>query len=210
MPALSRPLLNWYKKNARALPWRNHPNPYAVWVSEIMLQQTRVDTVIAYFEKWMNLFPTIKTLAQADERAVLNAWEGLGYYTRCKNLLYTARLIDKEYNGIFPDAYEKIAALKGVGPYTAAAISSFCFNLPYAVVDGNVFRILSRIAGNMAPIDSTEGKKIFTQLATKALDKENPGMFNQAIMDFGALVCKPFLPLCAQCVLNKIWSRSVL
>ena len=198
-------LLQWHTNvNKREMPWKGVKDPYKVWLSEIILQQTRVDQGWAYYEKFLEKYPTIKHLAKAKDDAVFKLWEGLGYYTRCKNLLYTARFIVKEYNGIFPAKYEQIHELKGVGVYTAAAIASFCFNLPYAVVDGNVFRVLSRVYGNATPVDSNEGKKIFTQLATKVLDKEQPGLFNQAIMDFGATVCKPALPLCAQCPLNKI------
>ncbi len=197
--------MNWHSnENKREMPWKGEKDPYKVWLSEIILQQTRVEQGWAYYKKFIKKYPGIGELAKAKDEDVFKLWEGLGYYTRCKNLLYSARLIDKEYNGIFPDTYEKIVALKGVGPYTAAAISSFCFNLPYAVVDGNVFRVLSRISGNAMPVDSNEGKKTFTELANKVLDKASPGIFNQAIMDFGATVCKPALPLCSQCAVNKI------
>lgn len=200
-------LLQWHTNvNKRQMPWKGVKDPYKVWLSEIILQQTRVDQGWAYYEKFLKKYPTIELLAKAKDDAVFKLWEGLGYYTRCKNLLYTARFIVKEYGGIFPDKYEDILALKGVGTYTAAAIASFCFDLPYAVVDGNVFRVLSRVYANATPVDSNEGKKIFSELAANVLDKEKPGLFNQGIMDFGATVCKPALPLCTQCPLNKICS----
>ncbi|MEP7319133.1 MAG: A/G-specific adenine glycosylase [Panacibacter sp.] len=198
-------LLQWHTTvNKREMPWKGVKDPYKVWLSEIILQQTRVEQGWAYYEKFIKQYPTIRQLANAKDDDVFKLWEGLGYYTRCKNLLHTARFIVKEYKGVFPENYEEIIALKGIGVYTAAAIASFCFDLPYAVVDGNVFRVLSRVYGNATPVDSNEGKKIFSELATKVLDKNKPGIFNQAIMDFGATVCKPALPLCAQCPINKI------
>lgn len=197
-------LLKWNKdENRREMPWKGEKDPYKIWLSEIILQQTRVDQGLAYYERFIKRFPTIKDLAAAPDTAVFKLWEGLGYYSRCRNLLVTARYIANERNGVFPDTYDDIKALKGIGPYTAAAISSFAYNLPYAVVDGNVFRVLSRIFGIATPIDSTEGKKYFTQLADELLDRELPGLYNQAIMDFGAIVCKPALPLCPTCVFNK-------
>lgn len=201
----TRLLLDWnLQKNRRAMPWKGEKDPYKVWLSEVILQQTRVEQGWAYYEKFVTAYPTVHLLAKAKDEDVFKLWEGLGYYTRCKNLLHSARIINKVYAGKFPSAYDEILALKGVGPYTAAAIASFCFNLPYAVVDGNVFRILSRVFGLAIPVDSTEGKKVFQQLAEKVLDKDNPGLYNQAIMDFGATVCKPMLPLCSTCTLNKI------
>ena len=197
-------LMEWHlKENNRHMPWKGEKDPYKVWLSEVILQQTRVEQGWSYYEKFIKRFPTVHDLAAAEDEETFKLWEGLGYYTRCKNLLFTARFIVKEYNGKFPDSYENIAALKGIGSYTASAISSFCFDLPYAVVDGNVFRVLSRVFGIALPIDSTEGKKYFQNLAAKVLDKSKPGIFNQAIMDFGATVCKP-LPLCSSCLLNKI------
>jgi A/G-specific adenine glycosylase len=158
----------------------------------------------AYYEKFIKKYPGIRLLAKAKDEEVFKLWEGLGYYTRCKNLLHTARFIDKNCKGKFPATYDEIAALKGVGPYTAAAIASFCFNLSHAVLDGNVFRVLSRVFGIATPVDTTEGKKQFKELADKVLDKNDPGIFNQSVMDFGATVCKPMLPACAACSLNKI------
>jgi len=201
----SRLLVEWNKEqNKREMPWKGEKDPYKVWLSEIILQQTRVEQGWAYYEKFIKKYPGIRLLAKAKDEEVFKLWEGLGYYTRCKNLLHTARFIERNYKGKFPSAYDEIAALKGVGPYTAAAIASFCFNLPHAVLDGNVFRILSRVFGIATPVDTTEGKKQFKELADKVLDKNNPGLFNQAIMDFGATVCKPMLPACAACSLNKI------
>lgn len=186
------------------MPWKEEKDPYKVWLSEVILQQTRVEQGWLYYGKFVNKYPTITDLARAKDEDVFKLWEGLGYYTRCRNLLYTARFIDSNYSGKFPSNYAEIAALKGVGPYTAAAIASFCFGLPYAVIDGNVFRILSRVFGIATPVDSAEGKKQFRHLADKVMDRNDPGAFNQAIMDFGATVCKPALPLCIGCDLNNI------
>lgn len=185
------------------MPWKGEKDPYKIWLSEIILQQTRVEQGWNYYKNLVQAFPTIKDLAKAPQTRVFKLWEGLGYYIRCRNLIATAKMIFKEKNGIFPCKYEDILALKGVGPYTAAAISSFAFNLPYAVVDGNVFRVLSRYFGMKIPVDSTEGKKKFRLLAEELLDRENPGTYNQALMDFGAVVCKPKLPLCTSCPLKK-------
>jgi A/G-specific adenine glycosylase len=197
-------LLKWNKEqNKRTMPWKGEKDPYKIWLSEIILQQTRVEQGLAYYKRFIAKFPTIKELAAAPDTTVFKLWEGLGYYSRCKNLLVTARYISNELNGVFPSTYDDIKALKGIGPYTAAAISSFAYDLPHAVVDGNVFRVLSRVFGIATPIDSTEGKKYFTQLADELLDKKKPGLYNQAIMDFGAVVCKPALPLCPVCVFNK-------
>jgi A/G-specific adenine glycosylase len=197
-------LLKWNKEeNRREMPWKGEKNPYRIWLSEIILQQTRVEQGLEYYHRFIERFPAVNDLAAAPDTAVFKLWEGLGYYSRCRNLLATARFIAHERKGIFPDTYEDIKALKGIGPYTAAAISSFAYNLPHAVVDGNVFRVLSRIFGIAKPIDSTEGKKYFIQLADELLDKKQPGLYNQAIMDFGAIVCKPALPLCSSCVFNS-------
>jgi len=196
-------LLKWHgEENKRSMPWKGEKDPYKVWLSEIILQQTRVEQGWSYYEKFISHYPAITHLANAEDEAVFKLWEGLGYYTRCKNLLHTARFIDTTYNGRFPSSYNEILNLKGIGAYTASAIASFCFNLPHAVVDGNVLRILSRYFGIDLPADSTEGKKYFAQLAQECLDKEQPGQYNQAIMDFGATVCKP-APACNQCPLHK-------
>jgi len=184
------------------MPWKGEKNPYRIWLSEIILQQTRVEQGLNYYNNFIKTFPDVHVLAKAPEKKIFKLWEGLGYYTRCRNLIATAHYISKELNGKFPDTYEEIKALRGVGSYTAAAISSFVFNLPYAVIDGNVIRVLARIFGIYMPAHSTEGKKIYTELANKLLDKKNPGLYNQAIMDFGAVICKP-VPLCNQCVFKK-------
>jgi len=197
-------LLKWNKeKNNRQMPWKGEKDPYKIWLSEIILQQTRVEQGLNYYNNFIKTFPDIHKLAKAPNEMVFKLWEGLGYYTRCRNLIATARYISKELKGKFPSAYEDIKALKGIGPYTAAAISSFAFNLPHAVVDGNVFRVLARIFGIDKPVDSTEGKKLFTLLAEELLDRKQPGLYNQAIMDFGAVVCKPAVPLCSTCVFKK-------
>jgi len=185
------------------MPWKGEKDPYKIWLSEIILQQTRVDQGWAYFDRFVSTFPNIKKLAVAPDEKVFKLWEGLGYYTRCKNLIATAKFIAKEKQGKFPDTYDEILNLKGIGPYTAAAIASFAFNLPYAVVDGNVFRVLSRFFGIATPVDSSTEKKIFTELAETLLDKKQPGIYNQAIMDFGAVVCKPQNPLCGSCPLKS-------
>lgn len=185
------------------MPWRNEKDPYKIWLSEVILQQTRVEQGLSYYENFLRHFPNIRALADAEDAKVFKIWEGLGYYSRCRNLLAAARSITNKANGKFPDTYAGILSLKGVGPYTASAIASFAYNQPYAVVDGNVFRVLSRFFGISTPIDSSEGKKQFAALAQQLLDKKSPGQYNQAIMDFGATVCKPAAPLCGQCVLNK-------
>jgi A/G-specific adenine glycosylase len=185
------------------MPWKGEKNPYKIWLSEIILQQTRVEQGLKYYQDFVENFPDIKKLAQAPESKIFKLWEGLGYYSRCRNLIATAKYIADEKQGIFPAAYKEILQLKGVGPYTAAAIASFAFNLPHAVIDGNVFRVLSRIFGIQIPIDSAEGKHFFTELANELLDKKNPGTYNQAIMDFGATVCKPLAPLCVNCIFKK-------
>jgi A/G-specific adenine glycosylase len=200
----SKSLLRWNQKiNYRPMPWKGEKDPYKIWLSEVILQQTRVEQGWAYYNRFVQTFPTVEELAAANENKVFKLWEGLGYYSRCKNLIATAKVIAKDYKGKFPDSYEDILKLKGVGPYTAAAIASFAFNLPYAVVDGNVFRVLSRYFGNATAIDSNEGKKLFTALADELLDQKKPGIYNQALMDFGAVVCKPQLPLCKECALQK-------
>jgi A/G-specific adenine glycosylase len=197
-------LLKWHKgKNSRKMPWKGEKDPYRIWLSEVILQQTRVDQGWAYYEKFLTAFPTVHDLASAPEQKVFKLWEGLGYYNRCRNLMATAKKIDSDYQGRFPSTYDEILALKGVGPYTAAAIASFAFNLPHAVVDGNVTRVLSRYFGISTPIDTTAGKKEFTEMADALLDKEQAGIYNQAIMDFGATVCTPRNPLCASCVQRK-------
>ena len=192
-------LLNWHKKNYRNLPWKVDNDPYKIWLSEIILQQTRVEQGTPYFYRFLETFPSIQDLAGAEETEVLKLWEGLGYYSRARNLHHTAKYISTQLKGVFPSSYTNLLKLKGVGPYTAAAIASFAFNLPHAVVDGNVYRVLSRILGITSPIDTTEGKKEFQKTAHDLLHRQNPGAYNQAIMDFGATVCTPKKPKCPQC-----------
>jgi A/G-specific adenine glycosylase len=189
----------WYQQNKRDLPWRNTHDPYKIWLSEIILQQTRVEQGLPYYYKFIEDFPTLTDLANANEESILKLWQGLGYYSRARSLHATAKVIRDKYHGIFPNNYSDIIQLKGIGDYTAAAISSFAFNLPHAVVDGNVYRVLSRIYDIEVPIDSTAGKKLFNQLANELLFVENPALFNQAIMEFGALQCKPVNPVCLTC-----------
>ena len=197
-------LLKWHlSENKRQMPWKGEKDPYKIWLSEIILQQTRVEQGLSYYKSFISTFPDIHQLADAEDGKVFKLWEGLGYYSRCKNLLLTARHISKERKGKFPDSYEDIIELKGVGAYTAAAISSFAFNLPHAVVDGNVFRVIARVFGINKATDTTEGKKFFTELANELLDKKQPGIYNQALMDFGAVVCKPVSPLCETCIFKK-------
>ena len=197
-------LMHWNEsQNQRLMPWKGEKDPYRIWLSEIILQQTRVEQGLSYYNKFIHAFPTVKSLANAPEQEVFKLWEGLGYYTRCKNLHATAKIIADQYHGTFPNSYQEIVSLKGIGPYTAAAIASFAFNLPFAVVDGNVQRVISRYFGINTPIDSSQGKKLYLEIAESLLDKENPALYNQAIMDFGATICKPQNPLCTQCIQNK-------
>lgn len=195
-------ITEWYRQNARDLPWRNTTNPYFIWLSETILQQTRVDQGRSYYEKFTKNYPTIKDLADADEQQVLKDWQGLGYYSRARNLHATSKRLLTEFNGEFPENYEEIRSLKGVGDYTAAAISSFAFNLPHAVVDGNVYRVLSRYFDIESPVDSHAGKKYFQSLAQELINKKDPATHNQAIMELGAMICKPTHPLCTHCPLH--------
>lgn len=196
-------LISWNKaENKRSMPWKNEKNPYKIWLSEIILQQTRVEQGLRYYNSFVQTYPAIEQLAAAQEKKVFKLWEGLGYYSRCKNLIFTAAFITNELNGIFPKDYKALLNLKGVGPYTASAIASFAYNLPHAVVDGNVFRVLSRIFYIELPIDTVQGKHFFSKLAQNILPKNIAGEYNQAIMDFGATVCKP-LPECSKCFFNK-------
>lgn len=198
-----RKLIHWNRTaNDRHMPWKGEKDPYKIWLSEIMLQQTRVEQGLGYYNRFVAAYPTVHDLAAAPEQEVYKLWEGLGYYSRCRNLIHTARYISGTLNGVFPADYEAILALKGVGAYTAAAIASFAYNQPYAVLDGNVFRVLSRIFYIDEPIDTTEGKKYFASLAQSLLPHDTPGEYNQAIMDFGAVVCKPS-PDCAACFFNR-------
>tara|TARA_B110000003_G_C16615914_1_gene521280 strand:- start:216 stop:1259 length:1044 start_codon:yes stop_codon:yes gene_type:complete len=197
-------LVSWYKLNKRDLPWRNTKNPYFIWLSEIILQQTRVLNGTPYYIKFISTYPRIEDLAQASEDEVLKMWQGLGYYSRARNLHFTAKDITINFNGLFPKEYSQILKLKGVGVYTAAAISSFAYNSPYAVVDGNVIRVLSRVFGIRIPFDTTAGKNYFQKLAQELLIKSTPAVYNQAIMDFGATKCIPRSPNCITCPMNDI------
>lgn len=206
---LSSTLIQWYQTHKRDLPWRDIVDPYKIWISEIILQQTRVNQGLDYYHRFIERFPDVTSLATASEDEVLKYWQGLGYYSRARNLHKAARQIVSKYNGQFPNTYEEVIQLAGIGEYTAAAICSFAYNLPFAVVDGNVFRVLSRLFGVDTPIDSTAGKKVFKQLAQEILDKTQPGLHNQAIMEFGALQCVPVSPACNECPLvNKCIAYS--
>lgn len=197
MNNFGRILIEWYQDNRRDLPWRRTKNPYLIWISEIILQQTRVAQGYDYYQRFVKRFPDVFLLADADEDEVMKYWQGLGYYSRARNLHAAARSMAEA--GGFPKTYKEVLALKGVGEYTAAAICSFAYGMPYAVVDGNVYRVLSRWLGIETPIDSTEGKRIFAEVAAELLDKAQPGLYNQAIMDFGALQCTPVSPNCMFC-----------
>ena len=201
LPKLFQDLLKeWHLQLERPLPWVNEKDPYKIWISEIILQQTRVVQGLPYYTRFLDHFPNVIALANATETEVIKCWEGLGYYSRARNIHWSAKYIVKEHHGIFPTQYDEIIKLKGVGPYAAAAIASFAFSLPYAVLDGNVHRVISRIFSVTADITTSKGRKIIQDIADNLLDRENPAGFNQAIMDFGATVCLPASPLCAQCV----------
>lgn len=199
----STQIIEWYRTNKRDLPWRKTKNPYQIWLSEIILQQTRVEQGLSYYLKFIEKYPSIKDLANAPQDEVLKLWQGLGYYSRARNLHYTSKVITDKYKGEFPATYKEILDLKGIGEYTAAAISSFSFNLPYPVIDGNVYRVLSRVFDIDTPIDSTLGKKEFKELAYELINKNNPSEYNQAIMEFGALYCKPQSPDCENCIFTS-------
>lgn len=199
MSAFSRTLTTWYAAHGRDLPWRRTADAYRVWVSEIILQQTRVAQGYDYYKRFVERFPTVEALASASPDEVMQQWEGLGYYSRARNLHAAARQVVEQ--GGFPTDYAGIHALKGVGDYTAAAIASFVYGLPHAVVDGNVYRVLSRYYGVTEPIDTTKGKRLFAQLAHEVMDADHSALYNQAIMDFGALQCTPQSPRCEDCPL---------
>ena len=194
---------NWYRQNHRDLPWRNTRDPYLIWLSEVILQQTRVDQGLSYYLKFAEHFPEVLDLAEADEQDVLKLWQGLGYYSRARNLHAGAKQIRDQFGGQFPEDFKSIRSLKGIGDYTAAAISSFAFDLPHAVVDGNVYRVLSRYFDINTPIDSGTGKKMFNDLAQSLIEPEEAATHNQAIMELGALVCTPRSPQCHACPLNN-------
>jgi A/G-specific adenine glycosylase len=199
----SRILLEWAKQNPRPMPWKGIDNPYFIWLSEIILQQTRVEQGLPYYERFVSAYPTVVDLAKAPEDELLKLWEGLGYYSRARNLQEAAKAIVIEYGGVFPSNYQQIRSLKGVGDYTAAAIASFAYNQPYAVLDGNVFRVIARWRGIETPIDSSAGRKLFSELANSILDSSQPGAHNQAMMDFGATWCTPLKPKCSVCPFSR-------
>lgn len=196
-------LLQWYAQNGRTLPWRQTRDPYIVWITEILLQQTRVDQGMAYFFRFTEAFPNVASLAAAPLDEVLRLWQGLGYYSRARNLHQAARDIMEQRNGNLPESYQEWLKVKGVGPYTAAAISSIAFNEPVAALDGNVYRVLARLFAIDEKIDTGRGKKVFDEVASELVDPKDPGSFNQAMMDFGATVCKPAAPLCSECIFNR-------
>jgi len=199
----SKKIIRWYKKNKRDLPWRKTNDPYKIWLSEIILQQTRINQGINYYLRFCDNYPNVNALANDSEEHILKIWQGLGYYSRARNMHKTARFIVENYQGKFPKNYSDIIKLKGIGEYTAAAIASFAFNLVFPVVDGNVSRFLSRLNGIKTAVNSSEGKKEILSLATELIDQEHPGEFNQAIMEFGALQCKPQNPDCKSCIFCK-------
>jgi A/G-specific adenine glycosylase len=199
---ITQVLTAWYDENKRDLPWRNTKDPYRIWLSEIILQQTRVDQGLSYYHRFIERFPAVQQLAEADINDVLKLWQGLGYYSRARNLHETAKIITDAFQGKFPDSYEKLLQLKGVGPYTASAVSSIAFGKPVPVLDGNVARVVSRLFAVTEPVNEASGKKSLYSILEKLIDKTDPGRFNQAIMEFGALWCTPRNPPCEKCVLS--------
>ena len=195
----SNKIAKWYMNNKRSLPWRDTTDPYRIWLSEVILQQTRVSQGLPYYQQFLQTFPSVSDLAHAPEQQVLRLWQGLGYYTRARNLHKCAKTVVAEYGGKFPPSFKALLALPGIGEYTAAAIASFSFGERVAVVDGNVFRILSRIFGIVTPINSPEGKKIFSALANELICHADPALHNQAVMEFGAIYCTPKNPNCSEC-----------
>lgn len=195
----SKNLRQWYRKNGRKLPWRSTKEAYKIWLSEIILQQTRVNQGLPYYEKFLENFPSIQQLAAASEDQILRLWQGLGYYSRARNLHAAAKQVLSDFNGEFPPDFEKLRSIKGIGDYTASAIASFAFDLPHPVVDGNVYRFLSRFFGVEIPIDSSQGKKAFSDLAFELMDGQHAAEHNQAMMEIGSLVCKPISPNCNDC-----------
>ena len=193
----------WYRQNSRSLPWRTTNDPYFIWLSEIILQQTRVEQGRSYYEKFTKKYPTVFQLANSKEKEVLNLWQGLGYYSRARNLHFAAKQVVNDFGGEFPSNFQEIKSLKGVGDYTAAAIASFAFELPHAVVDGNVYRVLSRYYADDTPIDSSQGQRLFKSYAQELIANENPGEHNQAIMEIGSLVCRPKNPDCLNCPVQE-------
>ena len=202
MNIINDTLINWYEQYRRDLPWRHNPSPYEVWLSEVILQQTRVSQGMDYYLRFIERWPTVEALAQATEEDVLKMWQGLGYYSRARNLHHCAQQVVEQYGGKFPADYEQLKKLKGIGDYTAAAIASIAFNLPHAVVDGNVYRVIARLYDIDTPININEGQTLFAQLADELLDRNHPSLHNQAMMEFGALQCTPKNPDCLHCPLQ--------
>ncbi len=196
-------LITWFEQNKRDLPWRHTKEPYYIWLSEVILQQTQVKQGLAYYQKFIEHYPTVFDLASACQQDILRDWQDLGYYSRARNLHQSAQIVASQYKGILPNTYKELLKLKGIGEYTAAAIASFCFNEKVAVLDGNVFRVLSRIFGIKIPINTGRGKKIFQKKADDMLFKEQPSIYNQAIMEFGARQCTPKKPNCKTCIFKK-------
>lgn len=201
---LGRQLVSWYQVNARQLPWRKKPDPYRIWISEIMLQQTKVDTAIPYFQRFIAEIPDVASLAAMDEERLLKLWEGLGYYSRCRNLGKAARAVVESYGGKLPETYKELIALPGIGPYTAGAISSICFNEPQPAVDGNVLRVIARVCGLEEDVGKAGTKKLIKSFVLSMMPKDEPGTFNQALMELGATVCMPNAqPDCPSCPWSK-------
>ena len=203
---LNKLILKWYDINKRDLPWRKTKNPYNIWISEIILQQTRMEQGINYYNRFISRFPNLKSLANSKEKDVLILWQGLGYYSRARNLYYTAKYIFNELNSQFPESYEELIKLKGIGDYTASAISSICFDKAQPVLDGNVFRIISRVYEIKHPINVNNSRKVFKEKANEMMPDKRFGDYNQALMDFGSLICKPVNPLCINCNISTICS----
>ncbi len=210
MSKLSTRILDWYSQHGRVLPWRDNPDPYSVWVSEIMLQQTRVDTVIPYFQRWMDRFPVVEKLAAATEQEVLSQWEGLGYYSRARNLYKAAGMIVEKYGGRLPDDLVELRKLPGVGKYTVGAIASMAFGVDAPTLDANIRRVFSRVFNVVEPADSAQGEKILWGLAEKHLPKGRAGDYNQALMDLGAAICLPHNPDCQHCPLKNLCKARML
>lgn len=196
-------LLEWYAEHKRELPWRQSQNPYVIWLSEVILQQTRIAQGLPYFERFLHAFPSVDKLAHASEDEILKLWQGLGYYSRARNLHKAAKYVTHQLEGVFPSSYENLLSLPGVGPYTASAIASICYQQPTAVVDGNVYRVLARYFGIDTPINHPKGVRLFQELAQSLIDNNVPGDYNQAIMDFGSLQCTPKKPQCSECPLHE-------
>lgn len=196
-------IVKWYQENRRLLPWRETKDPYRIWLSEVILQQTRVAQGLPYYQQFTDSYPTVLDLASSSEQQVLRLWQGLGYYTRARNLFKCAQAVVDSHHGKFPSTFEELRSLPGIGDYTAAAIASFCYDEPVAVLDGNVFRILARIFGIDTPINSSVGKKVFSQLANELISRKQPALHNQAVMEFGAMHCTPANPRCEVCPFNS-------